>query len=308
MTQEGKQRSITIAVIGDVHELWEPGDGEALQNLGVDLALFVGDFGNESVEVVRAIAEVPVPKAVILGNHDAWYSATEWGLKRCPYDRLQEDWVEDQLQLLGETHVGYGKLDFPGLGLSVVGSRPFSWGGSTWRNGEFYTERYSVENFEQSTSRIVDAVKEAAWETVLMIGHCGPTGLGDRPEDPCGKDWQPIGGDYGDPDFAAAIAQAKRLGKRVSLVACGHMHHSLRHTKTQQRRSLHIDADNTIYLNAACVPRITKTDAGHLHNFSLVTLRAGAVERVSRAWVTPQGAIAAETILFERATSIAQGA
>lgn len=35
----------------------------------------VGDFGEEDVNLVRRIKEVDLPKAVILGNHDAWYDA-----------------------------------------------------------------------------------------------------------------------------------------------------------------------------------------------------------------------------------------
>lgn len=31
-----------------------------------------GDFGNENVELVQSIADLDFPKAVILGNHDAW--------------------------------------------------------------------------------------------------------------------------------------------------------------------------------------------------------------------------------------------
>ena len=31
-----------------------------------------GDFGEQNVELVRAVSELPLPKAVILGNHDAW--------------------------------------------------------------------------------------------------------------------------------------------------------------------------------------------------------------------------------------------
>ncbi|KAK3010889.1 hypothetical protein RJ639_011614 [Escallonia herrerae] len=37
-----------------------------------DLVLFTGDLGNENVELVRSIADLRFPKAVILGNHDAW--------------------------------------------------------------------------------------------------------------------------------------------------------------------------------------------------------------------------------------------
>ena len=96
-------------------------DGHALKALAVDLVLFVGDIGNEAVGLVRQIAALDLPKAVILGNHDAWYSATDWGRKQCPYNRATEDRVLQQLATLGATHVGYGKLDLPTLGITVIG-------------------------------------------------------------------------------------------------------------------------------------------------------------------------------------------
>ncbi|HEY9822113.1 MAG TPA: TIGR04168 family protein, partial [Candidatus Sericytochromatia bacterium] len=268
------ENSVKIAVVGDIHDLWEEEDAIALKELGVDLVLFVGDFGNESVEVVRMISSIDIPKAAIMGNHDAWYTASDWGRKRCPYNREKEDWVQQQLDLLGEAHVGYAKLDFPEFNLSVVGSRPFSWGGEVWKNDQFYRERYGVTSFEESIERIVAAVKSTAYETIIFMGHSGPVGLGDRPEDPCGKDWQPIGGDYGDPDFAQAIAQSQSLGKKVPLVTFGHMHHTMRHTKQRLRKAIATNPLGTVYLNSASVPRIIQTDANRLRNFSLVSLQA----------------------------------
>ncbi|WP_234991328.1 metallophosphoesterase [Synechococcus sp. 7002] len=121
--------SLTIAVVGDVHDQWDAvGDRQALEILGVDLVLFVGDFGNEAVKLVQQVAALPFPKAVILGNHDAWYTASDWGRKKAPYDHATEDRVQAQLEILGATHVGYGHLDLPEFQLSVVGARPFSWG------------------------------------------------------------------------------------------------------------------------------------------------------------------------------------
>ncbi len=120
-------KPIVIAIAGDIHDRWETADEVALQLLGVDLVLFVGDFGNESVQVVREIAAVKLPKAAVFGNHDAWYSASDWGKQKCPYDRQKEDWVQDQIDLLQETHVGYSKLDFPELKQSnpkIVPLRP----------------------------------------------------------------------------------------------------------------------------------------------------------------------------------------
>jgi uncharacterized protein (TIGR04168 family) len=307
-SQERQSQPIKIAVIGDVHDQWEAADAEALQQLGVDLALFVGDFGNESVEIVRAIANLDLPKAAIMGNHDAWYSATPWGRQKCPYDRKREDWVQDQLDLLGEAHVGYGKLDLPALGLTVVGGRPFSWGGSEWKNNEFYESRYQVSGFEASTARIMAAVKAATSDTLIFIGHCGPTGLGKEAEDPCGKDWRPIGGDYGDPDLAAAIAQTQALGKQVALVTFGHMHHRLRHTQERLRKKLCVDAAGTVYLNSASVPRIIKTETDCLRNFSLVTLQGGQVTQASLVWLNSSFAIASEEVLYQAKPAIAQSA
>ncbi|HBW91243.1 MAG TPA: TIGR04168 family protein, partial [Cyanobacteria bacterium UBA11149] len=153
MKNDGKKIS-KIAVIGDIHDLWEAEDAIALQHLAVDLALFVGDFGNESVEIVREIAALDIPKAVMMGNHDAWYTASEWGRKKCPYNREEENWVQEQLDLLGETHVGYGYLDFPQFQLSVVGSRPFSWGGGEWKNHEFMEDLYGIIDFSESSELI----------------------------------------------------------------------------------------------------------------------------------------------------------
>lgn len=299
-------KTIKIAVVGDVHDRWEPEDGMALQQLGVDLVLFVGDFGNESVSVVRAIASLEIPKAAILGNHDAWYTATDWGRGQCPYDRQTENRVQQQLDLLGESHVGYGKRDFPELGLTVVGSRPFTWGGSDWKYNDFYREWFGVESFEESTHRIVEAVREATFETVIFLGHTGPTGLGDEPEDPCGRDWKPLGGDFGDPDFAEAIAQTRQMGKQIPLVAFGHMHHQLRHTKKVQRKSVHVSPEGTIYLNAASVPRIIETETHRLRNFSLVLMNNGGISEISLVWVGEDFTVAMEQILYRRTEPLAR--
>jgi uncharacterized protein (TIGR04168 family) len=307
-SQKNHKQPIRIAVVGDIHDQWEADDGIALQQMGVDLVLLVGDFGNESVEVVRAIAALDIPKAVVLGNHDAWYTASDWGRKKSPYDHSKEDWVQQQLDLLGETHVGYGKLDFPELNLTVVGSRPFSWGGAVWKNADFYQERFGVTNFEESTARIVAAANSAAYETVIFIGHNGPVGLGERPEDPCGKDWQPIGGDFGDPDFASAIAFARTSGKTIPLVTFGHMHHNLRHTKQHQRKPVFTSPEGTVYLNAASVPRIIQKGSDRRRNFSLVSLQAGVVSQVSLVWVGKDFTVASEQILYQQPTQLVQHA
>lgn len=294
-----QQPNLTIAVVGDVHDQWELIDNASLEALGVDLTMFVGDFGNEAVSVVKRVAALKLPKAVILGNHDAHYSASKRGRQKCPYDPTQEDRVQQQLDLLGEHHVGYSKKDFPALHLSVVGSRPFSWGGSKWRNQEFYRQRFGIEGFEASTERMINAVKATAYPTTIFLAHNGPKGLGDSPHDVCGRDWHPPGGDYGDPDLASAIAQTRQLGKRIPLVTFGHMHHRLRHTKRYQRTAVVRDEQGTIYLNAAAVPRILETEErDRLHNFFLVSLTNNSVSQIRLVLVAENFSIVQEKIFY----------
>jgi uncharacterized protein (TIGR04168 family) len=254
--------------------------------------------------VVKAIASLDIPKAAIMGNHDAWYSATEWGRKKCPYDRTKEDWVQEQLDLWGVSHVGYGKLDFPQWNLSVVGGRPFTWGGHEWRFADICQERYGVSNLEESADRIVKVVKSVSCDNIIFLGHNGPSGLGDRAEDPCGKDWHPIGGDFGDPDFAEAISQSLNLKKNVSLVTFGHMHRTLRHTKKLQRKAVFRSPEGTIYLNAATVPRIIQENGIKLRNFSLVSLEDGLVTKASLVWVGKDFQVAAEEVFYNSSISV----
>lgn len=295
---------IQIAVVGDVHGQWDHQDESALISLGVDLVLFVGDFGNEAVGLVEQVAEMSIPIAVALGNHDAWYSATAWGRQKCPYDRRYEDRVQQQLELLGTAHIGYSQRDFPQLQFGVVGGRPFSWGGPDWKHADFYTDRFNVHSMQESCDRIVQAAQQSRCETLIFVSHNGPTGLGDQPEAPCGRDWMPIGGDYGDPDLQTAIAAVKTLGKKVALVAFGHMHHTLRHTQQQIRKRIAVGQDGTIYLNAACVPRALEQDGISYRNFSLVSFALGQVVQIHSVWVSVEGIIAAQELLYTQPQAV----
>ncbi|WP_271253502.1 TIGR04168 family protein [Pseudanabaena sp. Chao 1811] len=296
--------SIKIAIVGDVHDLWQSvEDRLALHTLQVDLTLFVGDFGNESVEVVQAIADLDLPKAIILGNHDAWYSASDphsknSQKKQCPYDRTKEDRVQQQLDILGKLHVGYSWLDFPEFDLSVVGARPFSWGSSKWKKENFYRDRYQVHSFAESTQRITESVSNTKHDTVIFLGHNGPSGLGKEEYSICGKDWKPIGGDYGDPDFAEAIAKTYQMGKSVPFATFGHMHHHLRLNKNRKREVIATNDMGTIFFNSALTPRIVQTNDGYYRNFSLVTLESGRVSQISIVWLDALLKVISEDILF----------
>lgn len=97
-------------------------------------------------------------------------------------------------------------------------------------------------------------------------------------------------GDHGDPDLRMALVKAQSQGRPVPLVVFGHMHHKLYHG-TGFRQMVHIEANGTVLLNAAVVPRWILEpisggkDATKLHLFTVVELVQGVVRTVSQVWV-----------------------
>ena len=67
---------VKLVLVGDVHHQWGKHDAVALQFLQPDVALFVGDFGEEVVDLVKTIKNQVdarnIASAYILGNHDGW--------------------------------------------------------------------------------------------------------------------------------------------------------------------------------------------------------------------------------------------
>lgn len=281
-------QGLKIAIVGDIHDQWDPvGDRRALEIIGADLVLFVGDFGNEAVDLVQHIADLPLPKAAIFGNHDAWYTASDWGRKKSPYNHAEEDRVQAQIDILGETHVGYGCLNLPQFQISVVGARPFSWGGDKWRNKRFLGDRYGVSNFDESLALMMLQVDACDYDNIIFLGHNGPTGLGAEPEDICGRDWNPLGGDHGDPDFEKLILATRERGKNIMFTTFGHMHYGLRHRKDRLRTQTKFK-DQSLYVNAAQVPRIRQQNSGDRHHaFTIVTIQQYKANKVELVWVNP---------------------
>ncbi|KAK0572829.1 hypothetical protein LWI29_037867 [Acer saccharum] len=298
--------AVRIAVVGDVHDDWDlQEDTKALQLLQPDLVLFTGDFGNENVELVRSVAHLEFPKAVILGNHDSW--------KTQQFSAKRKDGVQLQLECLGEEHVPYRRLDFPTIKLSIVGGRPFSCGGEQIFRKKLLSARYGVQDMDGSAKRIYKAAMGTPKDhLVVLLAHNGPTGLGSELNDICGKDWLFGGGDHGDPDLAQAISLLKETSKFLSpLVVFGHMHKELAHGNGL-RKMIVVDADNTIYLNGAIVPRVKSLIdeqgtpnkiVGTLRVFTTVEILDGRVDKIAETWVTVKGdttALQKEHIMHKR--------
>ncbi|XP_058067569.1 uncharacterized protein LOC131216942 isoform X2 [Magnolia sinica] len=287
-----------------------------------DLVLFTGDFANENVELVRSIANLTIPKAAILGNHDCWYTPQ--------FSEKKKDSVQLQLACLGEQHVGYCHLDFPTLKLSIVGGRPFSCGGDQLFRKRLLSARYGVSDMVGSAKKIYEAALGIPDDhSIIFLAHNGPTGLGSQINDICGKDWVFGGGDHGDPDLAQALSDLKKSTRlSIPLVVFGHMHKELAYGNGL-RKMIVVGADNTVYLNGAIVPRVKhsigelgtssrsygnnevpfQADGPHatLRAFTLIEMSDGRLEKITECWVSVSGdkvALEEENILFNSCTGL----
>lgn len=291
-----RRRIIRILSVGDVHGQWDMNDHLAVLALNPDLTLFVGDYGNENVRLVKEIAKLTreVPSAAVLGNHDGWDTFKK------QKNRLPGDVILKQMDVLGPAHVSYKSRSFPHLDISVIGGRPFSWGGPHWKHPKFYKQYFNIRNVKDSITAISDSATQARDHTVVFLAHNGPHGLGGQPWDPCGKDWgESPGGDYGDLDLRKGIEAARSVGKRVPLVVFGHMHRELSHS-FGSRKMVAIEKDgssnsDTVMVNTAIVPRkksLSGTDL-LLSHFVMIELRGSnhRVESVEEIWCNINGEV-----------------
>lgn len=301
-TQVAMALSVRIVVVGDVHDDWDHlQDAKALNSLKPDLVLFTGDFGNENLELVKGIGNLDLPKAAILGNHDSWNTGK--------FRKMGVDPVEDQLASLGKEHVGYDRLDFPQLKLSVVGGRPFSCGGDSFFRPDIIADRYGVINMQESARRIYEtALGAPEGHYIVFLAHNGPKGLGSNMNDICGRDWEFGGGDHGDPDLAEAISLLKSNTQfSIPLVVFGHMHKKLAFSDNP-RTMLVMGDDGILYLNGAIVPRVKSLvvengdGSKNLHGkgsspddwitgttkreFTIVEMVNGKPSKIKEVWVT----------------------
>ncbi|XP_009126774.1 uncharacterized protein LOC103851652 isoform X3 [Brassica rapa] len=301
---------VRIAVVGDVHGFWNLGeDQKALQLLQPQLVLFTGDFGEEDVPLVQSVAALPFPKAVILGNHDAWHTKKF---------STKQNGVQMQLDVLGDEHVGYQRMDFPSLKLSVVGGRPFSHGGNKLHRDKLLLKRYGVRDMNASAGSICRAALGTPEDHVVVIlAHNGPTGLGSQAEDICGRDWFDEGGDHGDPDLEQALRQLKETTElSVPLVVFGHMHKELEGGKGNRKMVVEDSDNKVLYVNGAIVPRVIEINetpvgaaepesGGTVRAFTLVEILDGKIKKVVESWVQVTGSVAKiveDMTLFEDVT------
>lgn len=138
---------------------------------------------------------------------------------------------------------------------------------------EYMENTYNIDCLEASSRKLIELVEQAESEHLIFLAHNGPAGLGEEPHDIWGCDFKEDGGDWGDHDLADAIAHARAAGKKVLAVIAGHMH--LR-TKQGVERPWKLDINDTLYINAARVPRIfSAEDDVYRHHIAITISEAG---------------------------------
>lgn len=274
-----------LTIIGDVHGSWDDVDEGYLRSAGQDLALFVGDFGDEDVALVERIARLECPKAVILGNHDAWDSMSGRDLGR----------VRRQIEALGDDHLAYRSRLLGDGSLGVVGARSFTWGGRWNRYAAFFRELYGHQTEEDSAAAIAGAAFALGDVPFLFIGHNGPRGLGGSRDSIFGADFTVPPRDHGDRDLEMAIDELRGLGRRVIATVAGHMHERLLFGGHRKRV---IVEDGVIHLNVAVVPRHRKSDGGRVRHFARMVVEGGRVTVAEDLWVGDAGEVVSSESLL----------
>jgi uncharacterized protein (TIGR04168 family) len=287
-----------VAVLGDAHGDFLDGECAVLERVAKpDLFLAVGDFDNESLEIIRRVASATKDLSgaahLILGNHDAWRSSRTGTVSKTL--RAIRDAVSPDLD------VAYRRVEVPSATgvFSLVGARPLSWGGgiqaTTKKSWALLKDLYGVSTPEESTGVITDALLGAVGPAIV-VAHQGPAGLGEEAASICGKDWIPNeASDFGDDDLRDSLASARSVG--IPLCCFGHMHAPLRFGG---RRRMVCESEGTVYVNAAEVPRHRQANGIEFH-YTIVDFGPGdRVDRVAGVWLSEEAGLVDEEVLWRR--------
>lgn len=284
-------KPLKLAIIGDVHLHFNERDVEYFNASDYDALLFVGDLinyrGSAITQVTKSLRALTLPSVIIPGNHDcgnvlqlvAELFQSELFRKVTSFGHRA---YEDELRAtIGSVEfAGYSRHPLIVGKLDLLAVRPYSMGGPRLSFGPHLRRQFGVSTLEASTQRLKQLVDNSDAAELIFMGHNGPSGLGASRSDIWGCDFKKEEGDFGDPDYEAAIAYAKSKGKKVRAVIGGHMH---RHLKGGGTRTWQLMRDGTFYLNAANVPRIRRSEnvARHHH----IELTIGETTECREHWI-----------------------
>ncbi len=282
-----------LLVLGDLHSHFDTLDERFIKERRAAMVLFVGDLGDEDPAIAARIARLTIPFRAILGNHDAWESFRQ--------DQITPA-LRRSLDSLGSNHLAYRILDMPRMEVTIVGCRPFSWGGASLRSPDLYHELYGITSHEESADKIVKAARTGAHKNLVLLAHNGPRGLGSRAGDIYGKDFGKPGGDWGDHDLRIAIRRLKDEGFRIPLVVSGHMHHRLIFPRGKTRQRC-VTRSGTVYTNVARVPRIFHSSTGvSIRHYVSARIVGGKLSSLNEVYLS-NGTVQEVSLLDREATA-----
>lgn len=277
--------SLKLGVIGDLHTHWDEVDVARFNASDYDMLLFTGDLGGgapgSTLRIARVMSGLTKPTLVMPGNHDAIDISElaaelthRHGLARLAGMRTGRRSARADVRLCGYSN---HRFRHDTLDVTLLAGRPHSMGGPELAFLEHMRTTYDVGSLGESTDRLLALVDDVESEAMIFLSHNGPAGLGAQPYDMWGRDFQPEGGDWGDPDLKAALDHAVARGHRVLAVIAGHMH--LRTASGAQRSWLR-ELDGVTFLNAARVPRIFNDDDGlWRHHVEVIVSNEGVSAR-----------------------------
>ena len=272
-----------LAIVGDLHTHWDHIDLMQFARSNYDLLYFTGDLGggtpDSTLRVARSLAQLQQPALVMPGNNDtldinelAAELTHQNGLNQLMAITNAAEVPSNPIELCGYSH---HHIRTPDMNIGLIAARPHSMGGNLLSFPEYMGATYGIDSLEQSAERMIELVDSTDTENLIFLAHNGPVGLGENAHDMWGCDFKEDGGDWGDPDLSEAINHARSIGKRVLAVIGGHMH--LR-TKQGNNRPWSASVDDTLYINAARVPRIFAVeDDVHRHHI-VMTIGKNGIE------------------------------
>jgi uncharacterized protein (TIGR04168 family) len=163
----------------------------------------------------------------------------------------------------------YKCINISGFDFGIIFARPFSMGGPSLYFEEFLFKEFGIRSISDSFEYLKKVILSCPNKELIFLAHNGPSGLGGERTDICGADFKKNGGDFGDPDLEKAIDFAKSLGKKVHAVLFGHLHRFKNQSGT---RKFLITLNDTLYVNAAEVPRIQN---GKRHHVKIILSKEG---------------------------------
>lgn len=291
MEQDAAPR-VKIGIVGDLHGAFDAEDARFFNRSDYDLLLLTGDLGSGTAQnglsVAREVARLNKPTLVVAGNNDAPFAGEiaaelKYQARLAALMRVSRGGSESESAV---ALCGYDLRTFTirDYSFSVLVGRPYSRGGIDLFYVEGLKERYGVSSLEDSKARLFELIRAAPTKDILWLAHNGPTGLGSRGTDIWGADFRRDEGDWGDADLEAAIALS-REEKRVLAVVAGHMHRAPPRPRDERPRVSTLVRDNTLYVNAAVVPRIFGGKSGATRHHVELELRGEEPPSVRDVWV-----------------------